>query len=379
MLIEIDLSEGDIQKMGDENVARFFEKISDAVYNGIHQFYLPLELYLYLKTLSIFSNPTLAAIEFINERSSELGEYLNNKTLPKLTVKYCESEFKCGSENHFSIGYKNVLNGEYLLSPTLVVENIKNDGDFYEFLIIEEAKRRDGFSVVNFNLENSGSRGNTNNMVKVYSKKKRVVVFVIDQDEIAPSMAKLKTERKDWLKILNGKNCVGFVKYTPGHELENFIPLSLVKELGRNIDDGYLQEIKKLIHDQGTTNAGDCLWLYYDIKRGIKVKKNKAGFNVNKKFDLDQDDNLEWFCEKYNIDKSKFVSLKLPGFEYNKSGTREENIIKNFWDEPDKNKDKFIKHMNRKKNNLNYWEHHFGGWMHWLLWLGCCDNDMSVS
>ena len=375
MLVEIDLCEESLREMDEDHVTRLFGKVAEAVKNGVHHIYLPLELYTHLKKLNIFPNSTCGAIEILGEKNSELGEYLKNKSLPKLTIKYFDIEHKSGTGNHFCIGYKNVLSGDYLLKPTVIVENIDSDGEFYDFALKEEVKRTgDDFSVVDYNFENTGGKSNTNNVLKAYSKKARVVVCIIDQDRVTP-MSKLESQQRERAKILNNGKCVGFVKYTPGHELENFLPICIVEKLGKIINSHDLQRIKSLIEGQGKIDPRDCMWLFYDIKDGIKIKKSMNKFIVNNQFKLQQRD-IDWLCKKYNTDESNLVKLTLPGFE-NKS-KKAKKIIEKFLNDSN-SKDDFVKYMNCIKDDFNYWEHHFGDWMNWLLWLGCCYDDLSVS
>ena len=370
MLIEIGLSVENIENMEEVYVSRLFESIAVAAFSGNHKIYLPLDVFEYLMASNILSKSARGAIQKISENRSQFGGLLKKDTIPKLTVNNSKGGLKRGTGNHFQIGYENFLDGDYLMRPVLAVENSSNDGRFYKFIFTEEAKRN-RFSGVQFEIVNIGGKDNLKNMLHDYSAEKRIVVFITDLDSVVKISDKVITDREqNREKTLNTGNCIGFVKYTPGHELENFLPLSIVEKVGKKINSVELEKIRGLIDSQCGTEVRDCLWLYYDIERGINVQKDNRGkFIINNRFKVQMDD-IDWLCEKYSTTKSRLEHLKFPGFG--------DSVIKNFMKNSDR-KDELIKHMQSNENDFNYWDFHFGDWLKVMLWIGWCDVEWALT
>ena len=370
MLIEIGLATQNLKNMDDIHVSRLFESIAGASFDGNHKIYLPLDVFEYLMKSSLLSISARGAIQKISEDRAQLGGLLKDNSIPKLTVTNSESGLERGTGNHFQIGFVEFLEGDYLMRPILAVENSSNDGRFYKLIFSEEAKRNQ-FSGVQFDIVNIGGKDNLKNMLKDYSSEKRIVAFVIDLDSVVPISDKEITNReKNREKTLNTGNCVGFVKYTPGHELENFLPLAIVKKVGKKVDSVELKRIESLIDNQCKTEARDCLWLYYDIVRGMNGQKDsRDNILINNKFKI-HGENINWFCKKYSTSESKIENLKLPSFG--------DSVIKNFMKNSD-SKDDLIKHMQNNDDNFNYWNFHFGDWLKAMLWIGWCDVGWTFT
>ena len=357
--------------MSKMQVMRFFEKVSDAVFAGNHRIFIPPGLFEYLVTLNMFSVTVSGSIKKIGEDSPQLGDFINDVEIPKLTLKYHESGLNERQGNRFIIDHKKFIGGQYLLEPILIVENKFSDGEFYQIMFDLEAERID-FPPAKFAIQHLGGKSQLQKALKTYAKEKRIVVFILDLDSIVPITAIERVKRQQNLEsILNVGNCVGLVKYTPTHEIENFLPLSIVSKIVTNARRKNVPKVERLIKKQGNNEVGDCLWLYYDVKRGVIGKRNKNGVIGIKKFQqLSQKDKI-WLCKKYciAISESEIEKLNYPGFG--------EQVVDHFLKHSDRKKmfNSFIRH---RENDFNYWSYHFSDWMKSLIWLGCSDNELLI-
>ena len=369
MLIIVDLTIQNIAEMGKLKVSKFFERVADASESGKHCIYVPYNLVMNLLESNILSVSAEGPITRIGEESFQYGDLLVDDSFPKLRIKYARNEFKSGTGNNIIIGQENIINGDYLRETLLVVEDFRYDGEFYDFIFKEEANRT-RFSDPNFDITNMGGKSKIGKTIEKFSNKKRIVVFVIDQDSVVKvSEKELKNRQRQLEKILNDGSCVGFIRFTPTHELENFLPITIVEKIGKKVDCDQLNQIKSLIQKQGKTAPGDCLWLFYDIKKGINGKKNEHGVIGIKNFEDFSTEEVKWLCEKYDIAELELEELQYPGFG--------DKVIPQFLKYHDYQVS-FVKYMSCEKDNFNYWNYHFGDWMKSLLWLGCSDSVWSA-
>ena len=327
MLIKIDFSQSDIDKMPKGLASKLFERIADASESGFHQIFLSAEVAKHLLELDILSFHAIGAIQRIAEDSTQLGGQFSTSS-SSMTVKFSESEFIEQDGQNFILSHRNLLTGNYLREPLLVVEDFKTDGRFYKFVLEYEAKKNE-VSISNFDIAHGGGE-RIKSQLEEMAKSKRIVIFVLDQDSIVP-LSDLKNRIKQLEQRLNKGNCVGFVKYTPTHEVENFLPLSVIEKIGKKMNKSDLNKVAQLIQHQGSTKRGDCLWLYYDTKIGMKGARNSNGQIGIKNYAKLNADDISWLCKKYQIENNELQIEKLnyPGFG--------ENIISKFWMTPMQN------------------------------------------
>ena len=350
-------------------VMRLFEKIADAVFSGNHRIYLSPMLFEYLMTLDVFSDSVWAAIIRIGEDSPQLGDYIKDKNVPVLTVKYHKNGLITRQGNKFCIDHKKVIDGQYMLEPLLIVENKFSDGELYQFVFDQEAERIN-FASAKFSVQHLGGKSQLQKALESYSQEKRIVIFILDLDSVVPiSTSEREQRQKNLESKLKGGNCIGIVKYTPAHEIENFLPLSIVSVVAKNAGSIDSTELKSLIKKQGYNEVGDCLWLTYDVKRGMIGKRNKNGVIGIKKFEKLSQKDIQWLCKKYCISLAEIEKLDYPGFG--------EDVVERFLKRTDRVQ-MFGKYIRHKKGDFNYWSYHFGDWIKTLIWLGCSDNELLI-
>ena len=213
MLVVVDLTVQDISEMGTLKVSKFFARIADASDSGKHWIYIPQNVVSNLLKSKILSVYAIGPIARIGEESFQLGDLLADELIPKLTIKYSQNEFKSGAGNQITIGQENIINGDFLRETILVVEDFRNDGDSFDFVLREEAKRTK-FSKPCFEVANLGGKSKLGKTIERFSAKKRIVVFVIDQDSVVKiPKEELENRQRQLEKILNDGNCVGFVQF----------------------------------------------------------------------------------------------------------------------------------------------------------------------
>ncbi|WP_198148434.1 hypothetical protein, partial [Elstera litoralis] len=81
------------------------------------------------------------------------------------------------------------------------------------------------------------------------------------------------------------------------------MPFDIVKEVPVSEDSkkdkervkNQLENLRNLLNNQGQDHAKDCLWLYYDIKTRISMKRLSSHANDT--------ESKEWIKKKYCIDE----------------------------------------------------------------------------
>ncbi len=273
---------------------------------------------------------------------------LLTETNTRLSVGIGSSGLESLDNGSYRIGHRTLLSGSWLASTVLLVENADNDGDFADEIFSIIRRRH---PVRNFCFVRRHGGGST--IVGALDREileKRIVVCLVDSDKAAPAHPESATVRG--LRNTERRGAyVGRIFVTRCREVENHVPLDLIKEnqLCPSYDD--YEEIEGAIAE----DAENLAWLYFDVK---------AGFNGLVHLGKDyNDDTKKWINNVFVRDREP-QHVMISGFG--------PNILREFL-----NCNKAIAEMKAYVETDN-WKTRFGGFFEEMIWFFAADNRRSA-
>lgn len=253
----------------------------------------------------------------------------------------------------YRVGYKNLLRSDLLLETKLVVENSGNDGEFYKH-VMGAVARVQPLNSFYFEVVNGGG-GTTPNCFRQEINNRRLTLCLVDSDRYASCDSKSDTVRQIE-DISAHQTYVGDIFETQCREAENYIPLEILVEnrLCPTFTSGEL--IREKMAAQTVTYPLDCLWLYFDVKLGMRPDRMQSITNHDTRAWLES----KWINAGENLDE-----LGVEGFG--------NGILRQFLD-----CDIAVKSFVDQIGDQN-WMAHFSGFFERLYWYVIADNRKAVS
>lgn len=226
-------------------------------------------------------------------------------------------EIRCEDDdgNRFVIGVDEFLRGSFSDFPTaFVLEDIVSDGALYEQALLEARKLTQVPSYRYEAVHSGGSR--VPEVFEIEISKSKVVTCLVDSDRISPPDRKSSSalgvlracsERNSSTRI---KPCyIGQALVLPGRELENMVPFHIAKDI-LSADPDTVKFLSPLILQDSEVATEDCLWLFFDVKRGLD------GGKVLDKFErkLISEESLDWLRRHLKVEQAELSTLKLAGW-----------------------------------------------------------------
>ncbi len=230
----------------------------------------------------------------------------------------------------FKIGCEQFIDGRYCDEVSVVLENKLYDGAFYD-LIFRRLSRRKSINIKYTVCNGGGSDTYREFLSKI--NENRIVICIADHDRYAPN-GMVSSTFSNIKSVDDSQEYVGDLFETICRELENHIPLRIITEMQGYTNLNGTREICELVDRQDIVGDYDCIWLYFDIKKGVKGDVLVCNANTNEA--------KNWVRRKYGED---FDEVNFNGFG--------ENVMKNFL-RCDRSKRSFERYM-----ASNYWENNF--------------------
>lgn len=293
-------------QLASENPAEIENLISDllqASTNGTHLVIIGRRICDWAKEHLSCNNREMAQLDRLKELYTQRG------TLPSIARSILEIEvgdlqLSEYAPHKYRIGHRPFLGGNYLETARLLVEHIENDGDMLD-IIMSETRRNHPVRSYKFLLLHGGG-ADIASCLKVEIPHQRVVVSVVDSDKVAPCDTPSATKR-NLDREAKKQTFVGMVCETPCKEAENYIPIDTLKSHRQRIcpEFGFFAEIEGLMASQSVLGVSDCLWLYFDLKKGIEAEKLDAVSNPAV---------VNWLHERYQLGDGQFSDIEIGGF-----------------------------------------------------------------
>ena len=310
MIFLLDVSVGDLHDVPAEEIESLFTTLLDADRSGRHLAVIDRNLCTWGIDNIKLSGQNKTHLANLREQFATRGNIHGYaKSYLKIVIGNDQVEV---IDNFFKIGHYSFISGEFATSKTkMIVENLNADRKLYEYLFSIAIKQTNvpGFAV-DFVL---GGGNTTVTAFEAEIEKYRISVCVVDTDRISPcdrlgDTAKKVVNRhtKRNLKIADPAPAyVGTALETIGHELENYIPFSVIKVMECfNCPD----IIDTIVSQDTQNNSMDCFWLYFDTKKGL----NGRALQDKVQKGLKPASTIEWVCLKTGIAEDRIDSLEIP-------------------------------------------------------------------
>ncbi|OUS03886.1 hypothetical protein A9Q96_16995 [Rhodobacterales bacterium 52_120_T64] len=185
-------------------------------------------------------------------------------------------------DDKYRIGHIALLRSDLLSDARLLLEHIENDGDLIDVILSEICRSQ---PIKNIKLQRM--HGGGADIVTCFRHallERRVTVCIADSDKYAPCDTHSATVR-NLTREADRQTFVGAVCESLGREAENYIPIEILSSHRRRICPEYtsFNILDGLLRRQQIAGRLDCLWLFFDIKRGAEVDKLLAIVNPPRK------------------------------------------------------------------------------------------------
>jgi hypothetical protein len=221
----------------------------------------------------------------------------------RLTVSIGSSALTNLGGGDYRIGHLKLLLSRYLAGSVLIVENQESDGEFYRQVLFSMRKKA-LVKEIHVDIRNGG--GST--IVAAFEaelNKANVSVCVIDSDKAAPSAPASAVAKT--LAALNDRSVyVGEVLQTPCKEVENFISLDIIQRNALCATYSAFDDLCQLLDRQAGGANSNCLWLYFDLKRGMSPVL-LDGHSL-------PEEALDWIGSKFLKEGEDIRTKIIPGF-----------------------------------------------------------------
>jgi hypothetical protein len=170
-------------------------------------------------------------------------------------------------ENYRVIGAADVVRHRLHLPTVLLVENAKNDGEFFR-LLLETLGRRIGARPLRFETTHGGG-DDISSTFEGQIEQGRFVVTVIDSDKKSPfstsppkyhKLMALKERRKWEYSVVAMLEC---------REIENLLSPTIVMTLKCSYEYRHKVLLERLVNREEDLFGQNSIWRYLDLKEGI--------------------------------------------------------------------------------------------------------------
>lgn len=341
MIIKFDFSQDDIAHVNIRKLSDLFSEAARSSLLGYHRVVIPRSLAKWAASSLDLSKKYQEHILGLGQEFSQLGGQVE-KAKYKILVKHDVGLVNYDNKGTWTIGIDHALPEGFLSQTSLVLENAKNDGEFYKLLFELNAKLL-SFGDLSYAPVHGGGNGSAEEIARI-AEQKRPVSCICDTDVKAYGGSASAT----YNSVMGAKrvsNPVGLIIGTPAREVENFLSPDIIRQITENHDS--LDHIEDLLNKQENVDSGDCLWLYMDIKDGFLpgVLDAYARSTHTRK----------WICRKFDTTDEEIKNINI--------GPLGNNIIQVFM-RSNKLKSDFHQHV-----RSNYWAEHFLTWISEVLWI----------
>jgi len=271
-----------------------------------------------------------------------------------MEVTLGERQLEETAPNKYRIGHVSLLRGNYLSESKLILENVENDGDMMDLVLRETGKSQE-VRFYHF-LRTHGGGADTPTCFRATIPEQRIFVTIVDSDRKAPMDGDSQTYR-NLIREAARQVYAGMVDSTPCKEAENFVPLSILRDHRQQICAGYgnFGALDTLLDRQNITCPSDCLWLFFDVKKGIEADKLNAVGNP---------DVRSWLEAKFLTDGQSFDELDIEGFG--------DGILRQFLN-CGAAVGEFVKFL-----KSGYWAEHFGTFFTDIYWYFVAEKPRAT-
>ncbi len=306
MLISWEFSEVDLASCNAEHLENLIGELIRARRLGIHLVSISRNTANWLIQNLPLSDFYKRQLESFSRNYTQTGNYKKTAKC-YIAISSIGHDYDKMAGGVIRMSIKFILNTHILEQPKIIFENIDNDGWFVDFSI-RNVRRVTKFP----KMSGHKLHGGGGDVVRVLAHEidnKNIVCLVMDSDKKypdGPSSQKVDLARK----MINDKNWpLGFVMPTPCHEIENFVPLQVVKEMVKHDNVEAANNLETISQNERHNNCidHDKYWRWFDVKNGIDLNDKTA---ANQKC-------MEWHEGKLGLIGSSGEVKNIVGFGEN--------------------------------------------------------------
>lgn len=341
MIVKFNFTHEDIAHIQDEMLSELFSEAARSSLLGYHRIIISRSLAKWAADNLDLTTKHRKHILRLGQDFTQLGGQACNAKYKMLVCPKADS-ISYDNNGTWTIGIAHALPEGFLSQTTLVLENAKNDGDFYNLILSQSAKNL-RFGDISYAIAHGGGSGSGNEVKRIFELGK-AVSCICDTDLKVRGGAASDTFNSV-MAVKCEINPIGAIVGTPAREVENFLPLSIVRKITTKHDE--LDYIESLIRKQETdVSPGDCLWLFIDIKDGFPEGVLDSYCRSAEA--------RQWVSRKFNVPDNEIQNISISPLG--------QNVLSEFMRCPQM-KSELHKHI-----RSTYWATHFKEWVWEVLW-----------
>lgn len=350
MIFYLNVPIKDLQEKNDNSVAVFFQELIQSSIHGKHLIIISRKNCEWALLNISLNEQQKARLSSIKEDYTQNAGILRHAKC-FMNIEIGNATLAEQESGRYEIGHCRLLESRFLDNTEFLVENAENDAEFYD-LIFSKISKYHLIRSYKFDIVNGGGSTTAVNFRRLIFDK-RVVVCLTDSDRDSPSCRPADTFRNTEQEARKQK-FVGTLFCTLGKEAENHIPLEILIEHGLAPNANAANKLKELKDRQVVTDSADCLWLYFDVKDGVKSEKLLAKTAPEYR---------EWLLKKYPVLGDGSNHFEIFGFG--------PAILRRFLECHTAVRD-FVLHMRSPE-----WENRFGDLFDTLYWYFVAEKRTS--
>jgi len=303
MIVYLGVSIEELQQLPAAEMEELLSEIGRSSRRGYH-------LYVLRRSIAKFASEQECLGDLHRSEFKRLqADATQNFSLLSSAIKYIEIEIgdqlkTVPERKKWVIGHKKVLESELLSKSKLILEDAHSDGEVYRMFLDKGTAVGRGFKI-QFEAHHGGGN-QTFRRLREQVAAGSVSVCICDHDMYAPNSARSDTFNKAKAES-EKRDFIGKFFTPPFRELENLIPLRVLRDFYPLVSPVRLDVLEQGIQAQGDVLQGDCLWLYFDVKEGV------TGELLLKKCPGEK--SQEWLRSKYLYGATtRLEEVSFPGF-----------------------------------------------------------------
>lgn len=341
MIIYLDWNDDQVSSVPSVELDEVVTRLVKAERDGDHLLVVNPDSAERLLKLGDFGGWVRSTLIDVLQKFSQRMKYIKEKKYPYLIISSVSSqEIDMLSSGNIIVGYRKLSQSKILDRPIFLLEGPEVDGFVFD-AYIDIIKRRLQMGELSYQ-KRSGGGGSTWLNLKNYMKEFYIIVCVCDSDRITPFSGKGDTARAVDQGMRQEGCKLSVFCITPNKEVENFIPFSIARQLFESDKDSErkISKLENLLIQQEGSTLSDCMWSFYDTKKGVRKKKLLAVETCDRA--------NPWIRKKYKIERFDEIcddEYPMWGEDFIKRIHKNEVVWKNF-----------LRGIEHDKNFNNYME-----------------------
>ncbi|MGA4551061.1 hypothetical protein [Methylorubrum aminovorans] len=287
MLIHWDFSEEQLRSFDKELIEAFAGEMIRAKRLGHHIISISRRTASWIINSLEISNFTRVQLEIMSREYTQTGN-LRKQASIYLEIAPFAHDFEVSQANRVDMSINCTMKHNVFAKSNIIVENIDNDGWFIDF-VFQGVRSLSRLPKPAMHFLHGGG-GDILRVLKYECEQKSIVCAFMDSDKKAPS-SHMDQKVQDPVRICSDAAWpLSFVEATPCHEIENFLPFSVVSDLAKHDSADSIKIIQGIIEHErlNSTENEQLYWRWFDIKNGFTEACHKhLGENA-----------INWHCEK---------------------------------------------------------------------------------